>query len=318
MSPYTLAAESLPTRAVQHASVLVGLYGADVEFVAAALDVNHNSFAKLPGLPPGRWCQLLSLSPSGRHLLYRAPHRQPFGDGFFVQHLATTKTRTFEGPAGTPAVRACMSPDERFIATLSHQSDPQRPNNPRASLVVLDVLDVSTGQYRRLWERKGNLSRESVLSWNPGGTRIAGTYAGSAAGVATIVAEVAADRPGNPIRKVQVLPSGNGSWLDDEHLLCIWNFGRVNQQLASLDVISGTHRVIAPCHLPPLGRLADRLLTINDVSQSAPTNDFGGAAISTADLSGDDQQPFLTIDAPQYMLSLFDTWMTPAEPALQP
>jgi hypothetical protein len=305
--PYNIVFETLPPRPVRRASLLLGLdYGAS-DAIAAVLDIDREEFVQVPSLPPGRDWDLLSLSPDGTQLLYADPYG-PHRYGLFLHTLATAEHVMFEARADGGPMLATLSPDGGTIATLSLPHDPTHPDNPDASLAAVGLLDVTSGQQRRLWARSGSWSQESVVCWSPDGTRLAVTYLDLQRGFTTVVLDMTGRQIGLFI-ETQALYSGNGSWLDTDHLLCGWDDQDHNWKMTILDVTTGTREILGPCHGVPLGRIGNRLVNLN---RNPPQ--LQGSHLLTTDLHGGDPQPFIIINQPSGIRP-FDTWISPYEPA---
>jgi dipeptidyl aminopeptidase/acylaminoacyl peptidase len=302
---YVIGPGALDVRPVGRASVLLGLHEPGVETVAAALDVDRNEFVQLPALPLGRAWRLLSLSPDGARLLYLGPHRGSHFDGLYLHTLASGDQAVFDAVVDGPIEFAAISPNGRNVATLSTPYDP----GSDAPIAAVGLFDVATGQHRRLWATPGYPPAESVVSWSPDSARLAVTYGNPRRGNCTVVLD-AVGRIVGRYHATQALPSGNGDWLDNEHLIGAWADERNGQQLTILNVTDGTRQLLSSYDALPIGRLDDRLVVHNTQSGDEYPSRFGDAQLLTTDMRGSDPRPFIAVRASRHVAPI-EMWATP-------
>jgi hypothetical protein len=304
---HTVVIGTLPVRTVRQASLLLEVKTPAGHWLLVALDVDNNEFVQLPSLPLTKGWRPLSLSSNGTRLLYLDRDGVYRQGGLFLYTLATAERVQFNARVDGGIQRAGLAPDEQTIATLSVTQDPSRPDRLDTPLAAIGVIDVTTAEHRRIWATPGTWSAESVVSWSPDGNRLAVTYIDRQLGMTTVVLDPTGRQIGQ-FADTQALTSGNGSWLDPEHLVCGWDDENGDWKLTTLNVIDSTRDILGLIEQVPTGRIGNRLVLYNlDRSQ------FAGAHLLTTDLHGEDPQPWLYTDPPCY-IGMLDTWMSAPEP----
>ncbi|MBN1174176.1 MAG: hypothetical protein JXA67_18540 [Micromonosporaceae bacterium] len=180
-----------------------------------------------------------------------------------------------------------MSPDARFLANLVVTTDPQHPDDIDASIAVIGVTDLATGQVRRIWEHPGGRVGESAVGWSPDGQLIAATYDSMDEQHTSVVVTPT----GTVVAHLDytcLVPPSSTAWLADRQLLCTVEAGLTSGMII-LDVDSGTRRVPGKVNSYPHLRLGDRLVI------TSPHEIEGWQTYDTIGLDGTQRQPWLLV-----------------------
>jgi hypothetical protein len=172
----------LSERGVDRAGLLLRFGHRDP--LVVVLDAETGELVKVPGLPGGE-VRKASLSADGRHVLLLLPRGANPGDretgDHCVHSLATGKQRwqAAEDRGWTWGdVEAALSPRGDRIATLTFAAED--PHDDESWYAAVDVIDVDTGERRRLWSRPdAGSSAESTVGWSRDGRLVAVTYLAS-------------------------------------------------------------------------------------------------------------------------------------------
>ena len=305
---YDIVLDDLPVRSLESTPVALGLSrwgeGRYLGPAVLALDAEHDEFVRLP-LDPSRHGEMLALAHDGRHLLVRGPTddiRTRFVVGIYT--LGTGDLRFYDdGPDGADYV-ASLSPDGRDIATLVCADNEDHvatwTDDPYSSLAAVSLIDVSTGDRRRIWTGPaGGWGAESTIRWSPDGAHIAVNYLKWIDEIddsddATVVIE----RDGTLVDHIadSMIPQSNGAWLDDTELAIIDTHSDTTENLSVVDVRTGSRRTVGGVRSLINAVLDDRLIMID----TSVTDRY---RLASYRFDGTDEQPFITVPP---RLHLFD------------
>ncbi len=276
MSPVPdLTIDALTARPVRRASLLLALRPGP-EIAVVLRDADDGSFVQVPGLPADPQARLLGLAPAGDRLILLAEHEGRRFGGLCLHTLATGEQRWLSAHVDGQDWLAALSPDGRTMATLATADS--------EDIAFVNVVDIASGQRRRLATVPGGYAAESAVSWSPDSRLIAATYLTHQEEDATLVIE-ANGAPVGHFSDAAMLSGSNGTWITAESLACL----NSACELTAIDVRRGARRPLAAASPPPLAIVGDRFV------QQLPEPPDDAIHFVTLDLDGGDQRPYLTI-----------------------
>jgi len=221
----------------------------------------------------------LALDARGRRLLLAQRPRPAASTWTLVEHeISTGAQRRIPLPEDVLLVAAAWLDEKRVVV----MSDGEDPEDPDASVAVIEMLNLVSGEHRRVWATQGGSSGESGVACSPDGRLVAVTYLHPDDTSTTAVIDLA----GNTVTSLEITeitPAGNQNWLDSTTLLCAPRWGR---PLCTIDIHTHAER-----HLPyldtPLARVGDLLIFRQFLDHSLQRQ------ISAATIGGSELEPWL-------------------------
>lgn len=251
-----------------------------------AVDPRRNEFVRLPLMHDGSR-RVLGLSPDGRQMLILSgSERRQRCVG--LEELATGTHRWLDqAQGGVYDGVAAMSPDGKIIAVLSTQLDPADAD---ASFAIISLVDVTSGERRRLWRATGSWSAETAIGWSPDQQYLAATYYDTLPGTDEQWITVVVDLDGTERHRIEfaaMAPPSNEAWLGSHELLYVDN---EDWTLTSLSTLEGNRRKqLNPAPGIPIARIRDRLVWHHWRTAEE------GAGLETTQLDGNDVRQLMTV-----------------------
>jgi len=326
--PVHVSLAELPERWVPVADFAMSLtlYKPDrtTERLLAVWDASTSELVRLPVDMGERrsGLEFFGLVLGGRKVLLEGKRkRRPRGQRLCLMDIGTGSERWFATDPATygAGVRGSVSPDGGTIATVlvAYHPDDPRGESETMSIAVVSLIDVATGETRRLFaaglDGAGGWGGSSGTAWSPDQQHLAATYLvvddeHPDGDFMTVVLDLHGDVV-MPSRMAWLEPNENAAWLDEQTLLC----ADENGEVAPVNVFTGEAGSPFAAR-SPLARLGNRFVYQNH--QRAPEDVPPGEApidragntrrlasaptvtrLSSVQLDGQDDAAWLRIDA---------------------
>ncbi|WP_328912401.1 MULTISPECIES: hypothetical protein [unclassified Streptomyces] len=198
-----------------------------------------------------------------------------------VRTLADGTGTRFDAWTDGSDLWAAFSPDGRSLAVLS--ADTARASDGTVEdLLTVGVIDLATGDRRRLWSGPGRAPAERVISWSPGGGHLSVLHENLDEEFTVTVLDTGSGIRVSHFTEREVLSCPQGAWCSDRELVMFpehpdGDEGPGTPTLAG-DVVSGTAR-----QLERAGALPASCFAVAGGQQIGPFPPYG---IGTATLDG--------------------------------
>lgn len=114
---------------------------------------------------------------------------------------------------------AAFSPDGRALAVLSAAEVRAPDDEIVADRLIVGVIDLATGDRRRLWSGPGLAPAERTISWSPDGRFLVAAHADLDEQPAVTVLDAADGHVVNEFAERDILACPQGAWFSDRELV---------------------------------------------------------------------------------------------------
>ncbi|NEA54274.1 hypothetical protein G3I60_08945 [Streptomyces sp. SID13666] len=290
--PWELSMDGLEVRRIERAGLLLQAETPDNgRRTVIVQDADSGSFVRVPCTPTDARTDAIALSRDGRRMAYLSSTASGHGRELLVVHLLADGTEArFDAETDGSDLRAGFSPDGRSLAVLSADQDRGPDDRFEADLLIVSLIDLVTGDRRRLWSGPGLAPAERAISWSPDGHFIAIVHLDVDETCAITVLDSSTGRLVTHFTEMEALDSSQGSWFSEQELVMFpedVDYDETPRAPALIvDVVSGTTRRIDQTEDLPDGCIA--------VGNGRMIGPFPPHGIGTAALDGSNPRLLLT------------------------
>jgi dipeptidyl aminopeptidase/acylaminoacyl peptidase len=182
-------------------------------------DANDGAFVTVPCERAGWLTQPVALSRDGRRVACLLQSFTGPGGYLSVYTLADGSEVRFDPGADGEDVYAAFSPDGRAMAVLSAAEVRGSDDEIVADRLIVGVIDLVTGNRRRLWSGPGLAPAERTIGWSPDGRFLVAAHADLDEQPAVTVLDAAGGHLVNEFTERDVLACPQGAWFSDRELV---------------------------------------------------------------------------------------------------